>query len=59
MVDPSVAHASSQGQTSQSPEAHQPSTQSTGDSSSNTQMTKVNSISPVKGTAVNYTLNYG
>lgn len=60
MVDPSVAHTtSSQDQISQIPEAHQPSTQSTGDSSSNTQMVKVNSISPMKGTTINYTLNYG
>lgn len=29
------------------------------DSSSNAQMAKVNSISPMKGITVNYTLNYG
>lgn len=60
MVNPSVAHTtSSQDHISQIPEAHPPSTQSTGDSSSNTQMAKVNSISPMKGTTVNYNLNYG
>lgn len=56
-MDPSVAHTTaSEDQLSQSPEAHEPSTQSTGDRSSNTQMAKVNSM---KGITVNYTLNYG
>lgn len=60
MVDPSVAHTtSSQDHISQSPEAHQPSTRSTGHSSSNTQMAEVNSVSPMKSITVNYTLNYG
>lgn len=60
VVDLSIAHTtSSQDQADQSPEAHRPSTQSTGDSLSNTQMAKVNSISPKKDITVNYTLNYG